>query len=177
MQMTEQQKRALMVGSVGLGALLAAQAWRRRTEYDFAGKCVVITGGSRGLGLVMARELADEGARIALIARDDAELARAAEDLRTRQPFVDVQTVTAETSPRFHAVLEAFDALTGCPVLVNTSFNVRGEPIVCTPAHAYRCFMRTSMDYLVLGSFLLAKSAQPAPVAGAASREHELVLD
>ena len=88
-----------------------------------------------------------------------------------------VQTVSAETSPRFHALLEAFDALTGCPVLVNTSFNVRGEPIVYTPADAYRCFMRTSMDYLVLGPFLLAKAAQPAPFAEAEPREHQLVLD
>jgi carbamoyltransferase len=71
-----------------------------------------------------------------------------------------VQTVSEETSPEYHALLRAFEALTGCPVLVNTSFNVRGEPIVCTPADAYRCFMRTKIDYLVLGPFLLAKSAQ-----------------
>ena len=72
-----------------------------------------------------------------------------------------IQTVHAETNPRFHRLLENFAALTGCPVLVNTSFNVRGEPIVCTPADAYRCFMRTEMDYLVIEDFLLAKSAQP----------------
>ncbi|MDH4069172.1 MAG: hypothetical protein OEV30_01990, partial [Ignavibacteria bacterium] len=51
---------------------------------------------------------------------------------------------------------------TGCPAIINTSFNVRGEPIVCTPEDAYRCFMRTKMDYLVIGSFLLSKSEQPA---------------
>src|SRR4026208_2501844 len=100
MHLTEQQKRAIIAGGVGLGPFLAAQAWRRSADYDFGGKSVVITGGSRGLGLVMARELADEGARITLIARDDAELARAAEDLRTRQPFVDVQTVSADSRRR-----------------------------------------------------------------------------
>jgi carbamoyltransferase len=72
-----------------------------------------------------------------------------------------IQTVHAETNPRFHALLKAFEARTGCPVLVNTSFNVRGEPIVCTPEDAYRCFMRTEMDYLVLENFLLAKVEQP----------------
>jgi carbamoyltransferase len=73
-----------------------------------------------------------------------------------------IQTVHADTNPRYHALLSRFHALTGCPVLVNTSFNVRGEPIVCTPADAYRCFMRTEMDVLVLGSFVLEKSRQPA---------------
>ena len=72
-----------------------------------------------------------------------------------------VQTVHAETNPRFHAVLAQFKARTGCSVLVNTSFNVRGEPIVCTPEDAYRCFMRTEMDYLVVENFLLAKTGQP----------------
>jgi len=73
-----------------------------------------------------------------------------------------VQTVHKETNPRFHAVLESFKQRTGCSVLVNTSFNVRGEPIVCTPEDAYRCFMRTEMDYLVVENFILAKGDQPA---------------
>ena len=73
-----------------------------------------------------------------------------------------IQTVHRETNPRYHDLLSAFEARTGCPVLVNTSFNVRGEPIVCTPEDAYRCFMRTEMDYLVLENFLLAKTEQPA---------------
>jgi carbamoyltransferase len=73
-----------------------------------------------------------------------------------------IQTVHAETNPLYHALLTRFHALTGCPVLVNTSFNVRGEPIVCTPKDAYLCFMRTEMDTLVLGSFVLEKSRQPA---------------
>jgi carbamoyltransferase len=72
-----------------------------------------------------------------------------------------VQTVDPETNPDFHALLVAFERLTGCAVLVNTSFNVRGEPIVCTPEDAYRCFMRTGIDCLVLGRFILGKREQP----------------
>jgi carbamoyltransferase len=68
-----------------------------------------------------------------------------------------IQTVTRETNPLYWDIIEAFRKLTGCPVIVNTSFNVRGEPIVCTPADSYRCFMRTEMDYLVLESFVLSK--------------------
>jgi carbamoyltransferase len=71
-----------------------------------------------------------------------------------------VQTVHEETNPRYHALLKAFEAQTGYAVLVNTSFNVRGEPIVCTPQDAYRCFMRTEMDVLVLENCVLFKSAQ-----------------
>jgi carbamoyltransferase len=73
-----------------------------------------------------------------------------------------VQTVGPDGPPRFRQLLEAFHRKTGCPVLINTSFNVRGEPIVESPAQAYRCFMRTQMDYLVAGHCLLSKSAQPA---------------
>jgi carbamoyltransferase len=72
-----------------------------------------------------------------------------------------IQTVHEPTNPRYYRLLEQFEQLTGCAVLVNTSFNVRGEPIVCTPEDAYRCFMRTEMDYLVLENFLLAKTDQP----------------
>lgn len=72
-----------------------------------------------------------------------------------------VQTVHADTNPRFHRLLTRFEEETGCPVLVNTSFNVRGEPIVCTPEDAYRCFMRTDMDILVMENFVLQKSEQP----------------
>ena len=71
-----------------------------------------------------------------------------------------VQTVHPETNPRYHALLEAFKAKTGCPVLVNTSFNVRGEPIVCTPADAFRCFMGTGLDCLAIGNCFLRKEAQ-----------------
>jgi carbamoyltransferase len=72
-----------------------------------------------------------------------------------------VQTVTVDDSPELHAILGAFAEATGCPVLVNTSFNVRGEPIVCTPQDAYRCFMRTDIDLLVLQDCILEKQAQP----------------
>lgn len=73
-----------------------------------------------------------------------------------------IQTVHASTHPRFHALLRGFFAATGCPVLVNTSFNVRGEPIVATPADAFRCFMGTEIETLVLGNCLLQKEDQPA---------------
>jgi carbamoyltransferase len=71
-----------------------------------------------------------------------------------------VQTVARDTNPGYYDLIKAFEARTGCGVLVNTSFNVRGEPIVCTPADAYRCFMRTHIDHLVMGPFLLDKAAQ-----------------
>ncbi|MBW8773354.1 MAG: hypothetical protein JF590_08715, partial [Gemmatimonadetes bacterium] len=73
-----------------------------------------------------------------------------------------VQTVSRDTNPNYYDLIKAFEQVTGCPVLVNTSFNVRGEPIVCTPADAYQCFMRTHIDYLVLGPLLLEKARQPA---------------
>ncbi|PYP41321.1 MAG: hypothetical protein DMD48_00590 [Gemmatimonadetes bacterium] len=73
-----------------------------------------------------------------------------------------IQTVSRDTNPNYYDLIKEFERLTGCAVLVNTSFNVRGEPIVCTPADAYQCFMRTHIDYLVLGPFLLDKSQQPA---------------
>jgi len=73
-----------------------------------------------------------------------------------------VQTVHADTNPRFHRLLRDFRELTGCPVLVNTSFNIRGEPIVCRPTDAFRCFMGTDLDVLVVGSCFLTKSAQDA---------------
>jgi carbamoyltransferase len=72
-----------------------------------------------------------------------------------------IQTVHESTNPKFYGLLKAFESKTKCAVLVNTSFNVRGEPIVHTPEDAYRCFMRTEMDYLVLENFLLAKKDQP----------------
>ena len=77
-----------------------------------------------------------------------------------------VQTVTREVNPKFYALLERFERATGCAVLVNTSFNVRGEPIVCSPDDAYRCFINTEMDYLAIGSFLIERARQPQrPVA------------
>ena len=81
-----------------------------------------------------------------------------------------VQTIDVERHPRFHAILTAFKEKTGSPVLINTSFNVRGEPIVCTPADAYRCFLATDMDLLVMERFVLDKSEQPADKQRAAAK-------
>jgi carbamoyltransferase len=87
-----------------------------------------------------------------------------------------VQTVDPARHGRFAALLRRFDQLAGCPVLVNTSFNVRGEPIVCTPEDAYRCFMFTHLDALALGSHLLLKEEQP-PMPGAAEHLARFPLD
>jgi carbamoyltransferase len=87
-----------------------------------------------------------------------------------------VQTVHRSTNPDFHALLDEFEAITGCPLCVNTSFNVRGEPIVMSPEDAYRCFMRTDMDLLVMENHLLDKAAQP-PWEEAADWREEFGLD
>jgi len=71
-----------------------------------------------------------------------------------------VQTVHADTNPRYHALISRFHELTGCPVVVNTSFNVRGEPIVCTPEDAFHCFMGTEIEVLAVGDCLLRKEDQ-----------------
>ena len=72
-----------------------------------------------------------------------------------------IQSVSQERNPQYYDLIKEFEKLTGCGVIVNTSFNVRGEPIVCTPQDAYKCFMRTEMDVLVLGEFVLLKDEQP----------------
>jgi carbamoyltransferase len=87
-----------------------------------------------------------------------------------------IQTVHAATNPRYHGLLKAFETKTGCGVIVNTSFNVRGEPIVCTPADAYRCFMRTEIDLLVLENCLLQKVGQE-PLVGDTDWRKEFELD
>jgi carbamoyltransferase len=87
-----------------------------------------------------------------------------------------VQTVTPDTNERFYNIIKAFEARTGEGIVINTSFNVRGEPIVCTPEDAYRCFMRTEMDVLVLNSFVLTKPDQPEWDEGKDWRE-DFVLD
>jgi carbamoyltransferase len=88
-----------------------------------------------------------------------------------------VQTVRPDIHGFYYDVIAAFYRLTGCPVIVNTSFNVRGEPIVCTPENAYRCFMRTEMDVLVLEQFMLEKSAQPRDAVEDDSWRAALALD
>ena len=132
MTLTKEQRKAVMVGAVGLGALMLAQAWRRREAYDFGNKSVVITGGSRGLGLVMARELADEGARLTLIARDEAELARAADDIQTRQPFAEVLTVAADIRRRTdaeRAMAQAIERYGRVDVLINNAGIIQVGPL------------------------------------------------
>jgi carbamoyltransferase len=81
-----------------------------------------------------------------------------------------VQTVRADTNPRFHRLLTEFKRQTGCPVLVNTSFNVRGEPIVCSPADAYRCFMGCGLDYLVIGNYVIDRRRQSSQTTDHAQR-------
>ena len=85
-----------------------------------------------------------------------------------------VQTVRADTNPLFHRLLNAFKERTGCPVLVNTSFNVRGEPIVCAPENAFRCFMGNELDVLVAGNCVLYKSEQDDRLIEDYSSEFEL---
>jgi carbamoyltransferase len=85
-----------------------------------------------------------------------------------------IQTVHRETNPRYHALLTRFKALTGCPVLVNTSFNVRGEPIVMTPEDAFRCFMGTGLDVLAVGNCWLSKRGQEAGLKRAYAEQFEL---
>ena len=87
-----------------------------------------------------------------------------------------LQTVHKETNPKYHKLIKKFSENTGCSVIINTSFNVRGEPIVCTPADAYRCFMRTNMDYLVMGNYLFDKNNQE-PVKEDVDWKKEYELD
>ena len=87
-----------------------------------------------------------------------------------------IQTVRRATNPDYYDIINAFYRKTGCPVIVNTSFNVRGEPIVCTPEDAYRCFMRTNMDVLILENFVLEKAEQ-APMVESDEWREEFVLD
>ena len=87
-----------------------------------------------------------------------------------------IQTVHSDTNPLFHKLLSRFKALTGCPILVNTSFNVRGEPIVCTPEDAFRCFMGNELDLLVVGNCVLQKTIR-IPVSGATTACHWMPTD
>ena len=85
-----------------------------------------------------------------------------------------IQTVHADTNPRYHAVISKFKEKTGCPIVVNTSFNVRGEPIICTPTDAFRCFMGTEMDVLSIGSYILYKEEQDATLKENYEEHYEL---
>jgi NAD(P)-dependent dehydrogenase (short-subunit alcohol dehydrogenase family) len=130
--MNEQQKRALAIGAVGLAAIAAARAWQRRSAYDFARKSVVIAGGSRGLGLVIARELAEEGARLTLVARTQEDLDVAAHDIRTRQPFAEVLTVAGDIRRRYdaeRAISQAHERYGRIDVLINNAGIIQVGPI------------------------------------------------
>jgi NAD(P)-dependent dehydrogenase (short-subunit alcohol dehydrogenase family) len=132
MVITHQQKRAFAVGAIGAGVLIAAQMWRRRDPYDFAGKSVLITGGSRGLGLVMARELAEEGARLTLVARDEAELQRAFDDIQARQPFAEVLLASADVRARYQAeraVAMAVERYGAIDVVINNAGVIQVGPV------------------------------------------------
>src|SRR5947199_931409 len=103
---------------------------------------------------------------------DDPDLRHRVNIVRSTVPAIThvdysarIQTVDEARHGRFYRLLKGFERLTGCPVLVNTSFNVRGEPIVCAPADAYRCFLATDMDVLVLEDAVLEKGDQPAAAA------------
>jgi carbamoyltransferase len=87
-----------------------------------------------------------------------------------------IQSVNGKTNSRYHEMLTKFNDKYGCPVIVNTSFNVRGEPIVCTPKDAYLCFMRTEMDYLIMGNYLLDKKDQKT-IVGDSDWRSEFELD
>lgn len=132
MEFGSHQRRAIAVGAAGIGAVLLARAWQRRSHYDFGGKSVVITGGSRGLGLVVARALADEGAHLSLIARHGDDLEQAATDLRTRQPFADVLTLAADVRRRYEAeraiamIVERYGAV---DVLINNAGIIKVGPM------------------------------------------------
>ncbi len=131
--MTEQQKRAVALGAAALGALMAARSWQqRRRAYDFAGKSVLITGGSRGLGLIMARELALEGAKLTLVARNEEELDRAVRDLRERQPATEVTAVVADIRRRYdaeRAVARAVEQYGSIDVLINNAGIIQVGPL------------------------------------------------
>ena len=85
-----------------------------------------------------------------------------------------IQTVHKETNPYYYDLLREFYNLTGCPLVINTSFNVRGEPIVCTPEDAYKCFMGTDLDKLVIGNYILNKKDQPLDLINSYKDKYEL---
>jgi carbamoyltransferase len=102
---------------------------------------------------------------------DDGDLIKQVQQVRSPLPAIThvdysarVQVVPRELNPGLWALLEAFRLRTGCPVLVNTSFNVRGEPIVCSPGHALRCFLGSGIDALEMGSYLVTKNDNPSAV-------------
>ena len=132
MVISDTQKRMLAIGAVGAGVALAAQMWRRRDPYEFAGRSVVITGASRGLGLVMARQLAAEGARLTIVARDEQELQRAVGDLQARDPLVELLVAQADIRARYQAeraIAMAVERFGGVDVLINNAGIIQVGPL------------------------------------------------
>ena len=132
MQITQQQKRALAFGAAAFGVFVATRVWQRRLAYDFNGRSVLITGGSRGLGLIMARELAAEGAKLMLIARDEEELDRAVQDIRKGQPDALVAGVVADVRRRYDAersIAETIERHGRIDVLINNAGIIQVGPL------------------------------------------------
>lgn len=132
MHLTSHQKRALALGAVGAGVVLAARMWRRHDPYDFSGKSVVITGGSRGLGLELAQQLAGEGAKLTLVARDEAELQRAVDDIEALHPFAHVLPAPADVRARHQAeraIAMAVERFGTVDVLVNNAGIIQVGPL------------------------------------------------
>jgi carbamoyltransferase len=105
------------------------------------------------------REMSDEEQR--LFGIDKLNVSRSSIPAVTHIDYsARIQTVDKDDNPLYYRMIRKFDEKYGCPVIINTSFNVRGEPIVCTPEDAYVCFMRTNMDYLIMGNCLIEKKEQ-----------------
>ena len=154
-------RRRLAFAAIGGGALLLAYQMRRyRRAYDFSGKAVLITGGSRGLGLVMARQLASGGARVAIIARDADELTRAVAEIRDTYPTADVITITADvrdSADADRAVTRVVEHFGGIDVLINNAGIVQVGPFDHQHAEDYEDAMRTHF----WGPFYMVHAALP----------------
>jgi NAD(P)-dependent dehydrogenase (short-subunit alcohol dehydrogenase family) len=145
MRITQVQRRTLAVGALALGAVMARSVAARRS-YDFGGKSVLVTGGSRGLGLVLARQLAREGARLTLIARDAQELARAADDIRSTYPSAEVLTIQTDVRQKEEvdrAVAQLIDRYQRVDVVVNNAGIIQVGPLDHMGPSDYEDAMRT----------------------------------
>jgi NAD(P)-dependent dehydrogenase (short-subunit alcohol dehydrogenase family) len=145
MRFTQRQQAAAMVAA-GLAAVAAARMWRRRQTFEFSGRTVVITGGSRGLGLVMARKLASDGARLALIARDESELERAAADIRIAHPTAEVLPIVGDVRERGdaeRAIVTTVDRFGAVDVVINNAGIIQVGPFDHMKLSDYEDAMRT----------------------------------
>ena len=139
--------------------------------------------GSDSPYMLIVAPVRTEHRRVPEASSDTEDMLQIVNEVRSTVPAIThvdysarIQTVEEAVNPRMFSVLQAFEALTGCPLLVNTSFNVRGEPIVCSPEDAYRCFMRTEIDALVMGNYILYRDEQ-APIELDESWKKEYQLD